>query len=72
MNDSYPDNWPCECGHPKSEHGPQGVQKMMCKLKDPKPKRVSSQVQWLDDCVEFEPVDNLTYVEHLAGTKGVK
>jgi hypothetical protein len=63
---NYPDNWLCTCGHEKWVHGslPQlQVQQHACLLQH---KLEGGTLMYDDNCTEFNPIDNLTFVEEEA------
>jgi hypothetical protein len=78
MSEKYPKDWLCICGHKQSDHGnivarkgdvpyTEGpfITENGCQLRQP------NDSGWLDGCVNYLPVDNLTYVELLATEKKV-
>lgn len=58
---NYPGEWLCKCRHRKDEHSviKGSADSFVCIVR-------GEHGQWADHCFNFEPLDNLTYVERLA------
>jgi hypothetical protein len=69
----YPSDWPCSyCGHQKKNHGPLVSGRLFenaCLMKSNNNLMFGS--PWLDNCNEFVPVDNLTFVEREADVRKI-
>lgn len=73
MND-YPPDWPCRCGHRADEHQFNvAYQNRICLVRGDDTKDVGDfivhHVDYKDDCAKFEPIDNLSYFEHVEKQK---
>lgn len=54
----FPMGWFCKCGHLNSEHEHSGLSNSVACVKEG-----TAWHSWADKCMNFDPVDNLTFVE---------
>jgi hypothetical protein len=68
MNEiKYPDDWLCTCGHRKDQHHKFHAHRNACLVQI---KKISG-IHYVDNCLIFKPVDNLTHIEMSAKIKGL-
>lgn len=65
----WPSDWPCTCGHLAKQHDFDQIAFIhtACLVRGPNVEMAGA--HWEDDCGQFDPIDNLTYVEFKANAK---